>query len=293
MLFSSEINNAMKLGYKFEILWGYTFNSENVFKEYVDTLYKLRLEYPKSDPLNLVAKLLLNSLYGRFGMEDSFAEITIFSNKELYLKFESKHSDDIIDIIELDDKILVKHRSLKSDVNTLLDNASESHNTSIAIASAITAYARIHMSQFKNNLDYNLYYSDTDSIYIDKPLDDSLVNSKVLGLMKLENIIDKAIFLAPKVYCLELENGDIVYKVKGLSHDINLTLDDFTNLLNKDSLLQKYQVKWRKHIEEGNISVIEQLYTLQVTDNKRKLIYQNGILVNTKPFVINKNKDID
>jgi len=33
---------------------------------------------------------------------------------------------------------------------------------------------------------------------------------------------------------------------------------------------KKTQIKWRKHIEEGNISVIEQLYTLKVTDNKRK-----------------------
>lgn len=34
------------------------------------------------------------------------------------------------------------------------------------------------MSQFKNNLNYNLYYSDTDSIYIDKPLPDHLVSDK-------------------------------------------------------------------------------------------------------------------
>ena len=55
--------------------------------------------------------------------------------------------------------MLVKHRAKSKDVNTLLDNASETHN--IAIASAITAYARIHMSQFKNNSNLpNLYYTD-------------------------------------------------------------------------------------------------------------------------------------
>jgi hypothetical protein len=31
-------------------------------------------------PLNLIAKLILNSLYGRFGMIDSFPNITIFNN---------------------------------------------------------------------------------------------------------------------------------------------------------------------------------------------------------------------
>jgi hypothetical protein len=59
MIFSSEMNNAIKLGYRFEILWGYTFESEYIFNEYVDILYNLRLNYPKSDPLNYVAKILL------------------------------------------------------------------------------------------------------------------------------------------------------------------------------------------------------------------------------------------
>ena len=42
----------------------------------------------------------------------------------------------------------------------------------------------------KNNSNFNLFYTDTDSIYIDKPLNKSLVNSKVLGKMKLEIIFN-------------------------------------------------------------------------------------------------------
>jgi len=45
--------------------------------------------------------------------------------------------------------------------------------------------------------------------------------------MKLENIINKAVFLAPKVYYLETKDNKVIYKVKGLKHDINLTLQDF------------------------------------------------------------------
>jgi len=127
------------------------------------------LQYPKSNPLNLIAKLLLNSLYGRFGMIDSFPNIDIMDVSD-FIKFEELFSDDIIDFVQLDNKIMVIYRSNQKNINTLLDGHKESHNVSIAIASAITAYARIHMSQFKNNSDYNLFYSDTDSIYIDKPL---------------------------------------------------------------------------------------------------------------------------
>src|SRR6267142_1731253 len=135
-----------------------------------------------------------------------------------------KNSD--IKFIELDAKTMVIYRTLQKDINTLLDGHKESHNVSIAISSAITAYARIHMTQFKNNPDFILYYSDTDSIYIDKPLPPEMVDSKSLGKMKLENV-----------------EGKVIYKVKGLSHKIDLTKQDFESLLNKKSFLEKLQIK--------------------------------------------------
>ena len=52
------------------------------------------------------------------------------------------------------------------------------------------------MSIFKNNPNFKLYYSNTDSIIIDKPLPDNLVGTK-LGQVKLEHIVKRGIFLAP------------------------------------------------------------------------------------------------
>jgi len=60
--FSEELYNAQKYGYNFEVLRGYTFESDYIFKDYVEDLYNLRLTYPKTDPMNFSAKLLLNSL---------------------------------------------------------------------------------------------------------------------------------------------------------------------------------------------------------------------------------------
>ena len=77
MLFSAEMDNAIKFGYSFEILWGYTFDRGNIFNEYVSILYEMRKTYSKKDPMNLVAKLLLNSLYGKFGMNDLFSTFDI------------------------------------------------------------------------------------------------------------------------------------------------------------------------------------------------------------------------
>src|SRR6267142_159046 len=182
MIFPEELKNAEKFGYKFQ--------RKNIFKDYVTTLYNLRSQYPKGHPLNLITKLLLNSLYGRFGMIDSFPTIEIIDKNE-----------------------------------------------------------SIEFIENSPNMDIILYYSDTDSIYIDKPLPPEMVDSKSLGKMKLENVLTKAIFLAPKVYYLETV--------------------------------------------EGNISVIEQLYTLKVTDNKRKLIYnEDNTLYSTEPYIIDENNNI-
>jgi hypothetical protein len=221
MLFSEEMKNAVKYGYKIDILWGYTFKSENIFKNYVDYLYNLRSQYDKSDPMNFIAKILLNSLYGRFGMNDNFLEIDII-HKDFYSDFENKFLDNIVETHDLGDYKLVQYKIIDE-----LENNNDIHNTSIGIAAAITAYSRIHMSQFKNNPDINLYYTDTDSIYTDSDVEPSLIDSQVLGKLKLENTCNKAIFLTPKVYCLLTESGELISKVKGLSHDVELTLEDF------------------------------------------------------------------
>ncbi len=78
MFFSEELYNAEKYGYKFEILWGYVFDKGKIFNDYVETMYNFRLKYPKTDPMNLISKIHLNSLYGRFGMKDLFEDIVIF-----------------------------------------------------------------------------------------------------------------------------------------------------------------------------------------------------------------------
>lgn len=133
MIFSPEMDNAKK--------YGYTFENKVVFKDYVEFLYSLRLNYDKSNPMNFIAKILLNSLYGRFGMDDNFTNITII-DKDFYPDFENKHLDNIVEKIDLWDYLLVFYHSQGEQDDGI-------HNVSIAIAAAITAYSRIHMTQFK------------------------------------------------------------------------------------------------------------------------------------------------
>lgn len=165
MIFSEEIFNAKKYGYKFEILRGYTFDKANIFNEYISDLYEIKKASNKEDPMYLISKLFINSLYGRFGMNEILNINNIINDEELY-NYIDKYT--INNIISLDNnKSLISYFDNNIKSNIMLSNETHS-NISIGIASAITAYSRIHMTQFKNNSDYNLYYSDTDSIYIDK-----------------------------------------------------------------------------------------------------------------------------
>ena len=85
-------------------------------------------------------------------------EINII-HKDFYLDYYNKHSENIIREDDLGDYKLVIHKP-KEDI----ENDESTHNTSIGIAAAITAYSRIYMSQFKNNPKIMLYYTDTDSL---------------------------------------------------------------------------------------------------------------------------------
>jgi len=73
----------------------------------------------------------------------------------------------------------------------------------------------MHMFLYKNISGVKVYYSDTDSVVTNVPLPDWMVGTE-LGQVKLEYVVKKAVFLAPKVYALVTEDGQEIIKVKGL-----------------------------------------------------------------------------
>jgi hypothetical protein len=150
------MDNAIKFDYKFEIIKGYQFEKGEIFKDYIETLYNLRLEYPKSHPMNYIAKLFINSLYGKFGIKMETSDVEVFNcsdhkGQDSFNYTFELWAESIKEYITIgDDKILVRNSLFefkydeKSDMFFGID-------INIAIASAITAGARIHMSIFKNN----------------------------------------------------------------------------------------------------------------------------------------------
>lgn len=148
-----------------------------IFKDYISSLYELRLNYPKSNPLNFVAKLLMNSLSGGFCMMENFTK-TDFMTLKKYSKVESKIVDNILDVLDLGNSYMVTTFSEKQYLDSPLGSHNYHSNVNVAISLNIAALAIIKLYtaiKFLIYNDYKLYYKDTDSLYVNKPLPEDMV----------------------------------------------------------------------------------------------------------------------
>lgn len=208
----------MKYGYQFEILKGYQFKKGNIFSDYIYKMYDLRMKYEKGDAMNLIAKLLLNSLYGYFGrVAGRQIGLTTLNVKNVELtnvlltrvvKSLTPINDDYTTVLTYSN---INYKMLERLQNQFKSIGSDQHYimSNVAIASAVTSYARIVMIPYK--VDPNTLYTDTDSAFTSKPIDPSLL-SDALGAMKDEMNgikIEEGLFLGPK------KNGYWYYDKEG------------------------------------------------------------------------------
>ena len=283
VLFSEEAKLAIKHGYKITVLEGYTFDKQIVFDKYAADLFQIKQSHEPSHPMYLISKLLLNSLYGKFGMSIDLIENDLIEAQSLsdYIG-----TNNIIDGIDLGNgKSIVstlKFRDFDSDITRM--------NVSIGIAASITAYARMHMQVYLQSKGYKVYYTDTDSIVTDKPISSEHIG-KALGQLKLEYKIKKGVFLAPKVYSMITDQDKVVTKVKGLKES-NIDFAVFETLLYKGKSASLNHEKAFKVFSKAEIIIRKQAYELKATENKRTFVYNSNKVVSTKPFVINSDKEI-
>jgi hypothetical protein len=190
---------------------GYLFEKmSSPFQDFVSSLFSRRQEAKKTgnDAMSYVYKILMNSLYGRFGINPK-SEITEICNRDKYNHFLRK------DEFLYGDK-LGEHNYIISYWNNAPHVSDSEWNpprvSAVQLAAAITACARIHMYPYISRSDS--YYTDTDSVVLASPLADECVSDTELGKFKLEYIVFEGIFLAPKSYSLKTE-GKSIFKHKG------------------------------------------------------------------------------
>lgn len=207
-----EYQEATKRGYEIDILKAYLYSKkENYFKDYIDYYYNIKTNNNGSK--KQIAKLMLNSVYGKFAQKRTYPKIYTLEElieKDLSLK----------DFKPLGSKMYIRDETSFYDrkINPIL-------------AIFVTAYARhILYEGIENILNQggNIYYADTDSIITNIKLDNNFICDTELGKWKLEEKIKKYIGIEPKLY---ITNKNI--KAKGIPQEEqkNLTYQDFEDML--------------------------------------------------------------
>ena len=296
--FSEEIKVAKVLGYKFKIIRGVSYKKAPLFVPIINKFHDLRSLYSKNSPGNMIFKLLLNSLYGRFGMKPVLP-VTQIVDKKKYNEIQAIYN--ILNQTVLNQKIIVvfikkpvveklnllkKFNLITEEKYNHLKNESlnKSFFTPIQIASAITSYARIIIYKYKADTNNIVYYSDTDSIFCKYPIHKRYVSNTKLGFMKNCGKIVKAYFIAPKIYaCLYLNKFDI--KCKGVNKGL-VSFEDIKKLYIGKKQSFTNTLFFKKDYKTFIIKKIKQKIDISGTFLKRQKIYKNGLWVSTTPYNI-------
>lgn len=184
--------------FDFEIINGWRFQAKTgLFDKYIDKY--MTLKQTSEGAKRQVAKLMLNSLYGKFGM-----------NPRKYRKLPVLNDEGIV-------KYVMSDPEMTDPIYT-------------ALAAFVTSYGRdliIRASQA--NFD-RFIYSDTDSIHlIGNKLPEGLrIDDKALGAFKIEEEFSDSLYLRQKTYMHTTETG-ITVKCAGMPDTCKaqVTYDNF------------------------------------------------------------------
>lgn len=190
-MFSEEIKKYQELGgYEFTIYKGYTFGKLNIFESYVNDMYSIKNEYSndKSNPMYLISKLLMNSLYGRFGMKTELPSHKIINDTEIG-SFRKKYINLKVDPLGNGRTLITFYKPKSNSIKTLWHDW-DIPNVNVAISASITAYARAYMAIWLADPKFTIIYIDTDCLVMIQTME----TSPDLGAYKLENIYPIVVF---------------------------------------------------------------------------------------------------
>lgn len=114
MYFSEELKYSLSLGYKIiKIHYGYKFDKGLIFNEFVTNFYNIKSNSNSTLIEKQISKLILNSLYGRFGLSDKNTKTSIINNDEISNYINKK---DLTLITDLDtNNSLLKYENILND----------------------------------------------------------------------------------------------------------------------------------------------------------------------------------
>ncbi len=274
------------------------YEQQPIFGEFVRFFWNLRRKYRAEKNLvyETFCKLLMNSLYGKFGQNGvSWTEFNYDTFKE-YLEILKK--DEIID--KYDEKALcyevetyknwivkglenpVKLRSISNKIQIKFP-INEHWESFPAIAGFVTAYAREKLLEYITIAgDGHVFYCDTDSLFVDEVGYKNLkkkdcLNDHELGCLKLVDTTKKLIIYGPKDYVF----GDRKV-MKGIRHD--------AIQINKNTF-QQAQFEGLKTILKRDADPFIEIKQIQKVNHRK---FNKGVIKSSgfvTPYVLNQSME--
>ena len=280
-----DLRQGLEFGYKAEIICGVNFPdasvSNELFGKFVDTLYNIK-STATDNVQRSIAKLTLNSTYGKFGQKEMDYTIKLVPNDKLAKIVNTSHYSYIgnisenVSLIKYGPRLNERLRQLYLEAHRLemgeiaCDGSvatgyslvtQRGIPSAVQISAIISSYARTSINPLKNIPGNLAIASNTDSLILREPLDAELIGSE-LGKWKLEHKFKNGVFVRPKLYCYEdVNTNKLIRKASGVDAG-HLTTKDYVNLaLGKDVLTHKevFKVNWKNL----KIEIINQEITLK------------------------------
>jgi len=266
---SNEVLKAVEKGYKIKKIYEIRYfkhQTKSLFKGYIKKFLKIKQEasgYPdwckndedretyirqyderqgiKLDPtkieknpgLRAIAKLCLNSLWGKFGQRLNLGETKIISTAEEFDKIVSNPQYENINWIELNNRKMEISYTIKE---KFVDN---DFNTNIAIACFTTSSARLRLYYALDYLGEQILYFDTDSCVYkynpDDPTHNKLENGDLLGdwtdELEGERMCNTFVSGGPKNYSYQTinEKGELSNHTKVKGFNLNYEVSQHIN----------------------------------------------------------------
>ena len=173
---SVELMKVLEKGYRIvqmHEIWHFPQKSDTLFKEYIDTFAKIKLEASiQLDPakisynpgLRALAKLMLNSFWGSVAQRPNLTKTEQIDEPQVFFDYLTFDEITVLDATLVSDEIM--------EIRYQYGNKFVQPNpkTSVVIAAFTTAYARLQLYDELNMLQERVLYYDTDSvIYLSQP----------------------------------------------------------------------------------------------------------------------------
>lgn len=231
----------------------------------------------KNPTLRMVAKLCLNSLWGKMAQKSNQYKTEYVNNMSELFDFLDKYHVDEVNWIHNSNFYEVVYRDTG-------DNEILSVNTNVAIACFTTAHARLKLYEGLDTVQERAMYCDTDSIiFIKVPGLPNIDTGDMLGEWGSEldhdDHIVEFVGVGPKCYGYKTKKGKTAVRSKGLRLNV-LSEEQVINFANYKSAIF-HEIKNAKLVEKG-----------VAVDEGEEKPYNNFVVERTRLVRTKRDKEI-